>query len=55
MVKKCDFSVLDKRIYNAYTVQLILNNYPTKSIKDIADPWGKKNYSIGKKIQFRRN
>ncbi|MFV8351821.1 DUF547 domain-containing protein [Flavobacterium sp. XS2P14] len=35
--------------YNAYTVQLILNNYPTKSIKDIADPWGKKFISIGAK------
>jgi hypothetical protein len=28
--------------YNAYTVKLILDNYPTKSIKDINDPWGKK-------------
>jgi hypothetical protein len=27
--------------YNAYTVKLILDNYPTKSIKDINDPWGK--------------
>ena len=35
--------------YNAYTVQLILNNYPTKSIKDIADPWSKKFISIGTK------
>jgi hypothetical protein len=30
-------------------VQLILNNYPTKSIKDIADPWAKKFISIGTK------
>jgi hypothetical protein len=34
--------------YNAYTVKLILDNYPTKSIKDINDPWGKK-------ILFLRN
>ena len=35
--------------YNAYTVQLILNNYPTKSIKDIKDPWGKKFFTLGNK------
>lgn len=28
--------------YNAFTVKLILENYPLKSIKDIKDPWGKK-------------
>jgi len=28
-------------IYNALTVQLILNNYPVNSIKDISKPWGK--------------
>ena len=40
--------------YNAFTVQLILNNYPLKSIKDIKNPWGhniffneNKNYSLG--------
>jgi hypothetical protein len=33
-------------------VQLILNNYPTKSIKDIADPWGKKNYLLVKKYSL---
>jgi ribosomal protein S18 len=27
--------------YNAYTIQLIINNYPLKSIKDINDPWDK--------------
>jgi hypothetical protein len=32
--------------YNAYTVKLILDNYPTKSIKDINDPWGKKILSL---------
>lgn len=25
--------------YNAYTIQLVLNNYPIKSIKDIKNPW----------------
>ena len=40
--------------YNAYTVQLILDNYPVKSIKDISGPWtrgivpiGDKNLSLG--------
>ena len=28
--------------YNAYTVKLILDNYPVKSIKDIKNPWGQK-------------
>ena len=28
-------------VYNAYTIQLILNNYPVKSIKDIKNPWDK--------------
>jgi len=27
--------------YNAYTIKLILDNYPLKSIKDINSPWGK--------------
>lgn len=35
--------------YNAYTVQLILDHYPTKSIKYINDPWGKKFFSLGNK------
>lgn len=26
-------------LYNAYTVDLILDNYPLKSIKDISSPW----------------
>ncbi len=41
-------------LYNAGTVQLILDNYPLKSITDIWRPWGKdivpigeKNYSLG--------
>ena len=40
--------------YNAYTINLILNNYPVKSIKDISGPWtkgivpiGDKNLSLG--------
>lgn len=35
--------------YNAYTVKLILDNYPVKSIKDINDPWGKKFFTLGNK------
>ena len=39
--------------YNAYTVKLIIDNYPTKSIKDINDPWGKKFISLaGKKYSL---
>ncbi len=34
-------------IYNAYTVDLILNNYPTKSIKDIDGNWTKDIVQIG--------
>lgn len=40
--------------YNAYTVKLIVDNYPVKSIKDINNPWDKefftlenKKYSLG--------
>ena len=32
--------------YNAYTIQLILDNYPTESIKDIKDPWGQTFFEI---------
>ena len=32
--------------YNAYTVKLIINNYPTKSIKSIKGPWKTKFFSI---------
>ncbi len=35
--------------YNAYTVKLILDNYPVKSIKDISNPWGKKFFTLGAK------
>ncbi len=33
--------------YNAFTVKLILDNYPLKSIKDINKPWDKKFIPIG--------
>ena len=33
--------------YNAYTVALILDNYPLKSIKDISKPWDKKFCKVG--------
>jgi len=29
-------------LYNAYTVLLIIDNYPTESIKKIKNPWGQK-------------
>jgi hypothetical protein len=39
--------------YNAYTVKLIIDNYPTNSIKDINDPWGKKFITLsGKKYSL---
>jgi len=33
--------------YNAFTVKLILNHYPLKSIKDIKDPWKQKTWFAG--------
>ncbi len=35
--------------YNALTVDLILRNYPTKSIKDIKDPWDQRLWKFGDK------
>lgn len=32
--------------YNAYTIKLIIDSYPIKSIKDIKDPWNKKFFKI---------
>ncbi|WP_223032778.1 DUF547 domain-containing protein [Hanstruepera marina] len=32
--------------YNALTVDLIIRNYPVKSIKDIKDPWNQKFYTF---------
>jgi hypothetical protein len=36
-------------LYNAGTVLLILDHYPTKSIKDISNPWGEDRIFIGEK------
>ena len=36
-------------VYNAYTVKLILNNYPIQSIKDISKPWNKRFIKIDDK------
>ena len=39
--------------YNAFTIKLIIDNYPTKSIKDISKPWDKKLANInGKKVSL---
>lgn len=35
--------------YNALTVDLIIRNYPTNSIKDIKDPWKQRLWQLGKK------
>ena len=32
--------------YNAFTIKLINDNWPVKSIKDINDPWGQKFFKI---------
>ncbi len=37
--------------YNALTVDLIIRNYPTKSIKDIKDPWDQRLWKFGNKWQ----
>lgn len=36
-------------VYNANTIKLIIDNYPTKSIKDISNPWLKNRFTIGGK------
>ena len=36
-------------LYNAATIDLILKNYPVKSIKDINNPWGKSMITLGDK------
>lgn len=33
--------------YNAFTVKLIIDNYPVKSIKDIKDPWDARFFKMG--------
>ncbi|MFD0989967.1 DUF547 domain-containing protein [Mariniflexile jejuense] len=35
--------------YNAMTIDLILRNYPVKSIKDIKNPWEQRLWKLGKK------
>ncbi|SFI83131.1 DUF547 domain-containing protein [Olleya namhaensis] len=35
--------------YNALTIDLIIKNYPVKSIKDIKAPWGQKLWELGDK------
>ena len=35
--------------YNAMTVDLIVKNYPVKSIKDIKDPWDQRLWKLGEK------
>jgi len=35
--------------YNAYTVKLIVDKYPIKSIKDIKDPWDYRFFKLGQK------
>ena len=37
-------------IYNLYTIKSVVDNYPTKSIKDIYNVWDKKIIPIGKYI-----
>ncbi|MCX7550904.1 DUF547 domain-containing protein [Xanthomarina sp. F2636L] len=34
--------------YNAFTIKLIIDNYPIKSIKDLKNPWDQKFIPIGK-------
>lgn len=36
-------------VYNALTIDLIIQNYPVKSIKDIKDPWGQRLWKLGNK------
>lgn len=36
--------------YNAFTIKLIIDNYPLKSIRDLSEPWDKKFITIEKKI-----
>lgn len=37
-------------VYNAYTVKLIVNNFPISSIKQIDSPWKKKFFTIDGKL-----
>jgi hypothetical protein len=49
-----DWSTAEKLVYwinayNALTVDLILRNYPLKSIKDIKNPWNQRLWKLGDK------
>jgi len=51
---KSDWSKTEKlaywiNAYNALTIDLIIKNYPIKSIKDIKDPWGQELWELGDK------
>ena len=35
--------------YNAFTIDLVLRNYPVSSIKDIKDPWKQRYWQLGDK------
>lgn len=35
-------------VYNAYTIKVVIDNYPVKSIKDINDAWNRKIITSGK-------
>jgi hypothetical protein len=37
-------------VYNAYTIKVVVDNYPTKSIKDINGAWDKKIVTSGKTL-----
>ncbi|MFV0571287.1 MAG: DUF547 domain-containing protein [Xanthomarina gelatinilytica] len=37
--------------YNAFTIKLIIDHYPIKSIKDIKNPWDRKFIPIGKNLR----
>jgi len=40
-------------VYNAFTIKLIIDNYPVSSIKDIKKPWDKEFFSInGEKMSL---
>ncbi|PHS10874.1 MAG: hypothetical protein COA88_00890 [Kordia sp.] len=51
---KEDWSKEDKlaywmNTYNAFTIKLIIDNYPTKSIKDIKNAWNSRFFKLGEK------
>lgn len=51
---KDDWTIHDKlaywmNVYNAYTIKLIIDHYPIKSIKEIKDPWDTRFFKLGAK------